>query len=61
MRPRLRAMAGPARAVLPDPATRAYHDRKFSVLKAMQAHFDDARRLMAGDTERTTAPSGREV
>ncbi|WP_306132064.1 FGGY-family carbohydrate kinase [Roseivivax marinus] len=54
------AMAGPARTVRPDPAARAYHDRKFAVFTAMQAHFDDARRLMAGEDERNAAPGGRE-
>ena len=55
-----RAMAGPARTLWPDPALRAYHDRKFSVFKAMQAHFDDVRRLMAEEDEHTAAPNGRE-
>lgn len=54
------AMAGPARAVRPDPATRAYHDRKFAVFTAMQAHFDDVRRLMATEDTPTAAPGGRE-
>jgi ribulose kinase len=55
-----RAMAGPARTLWPDPALRAYHDRKFAVFKAMQAHFDDVRRLMAEEDEHTAAPNGRE-
>ena len=55
-----RAMAGPARTVWPDPALRAYHDRKFAVFKAMQAHFDDVRRLMAEEDEHNAAPNGRE-
>ncbi|MGI3210962.1 FGGY-family carbohydrate kinase [Roseovarius tibetensis] len=55
-----RAMAGPARTVRPDPDIRAYHDRKFTVFKAMHAHFDDVRRLMAGQDEHNAAPNGRE-
>lgn len=54
------AMAGPARACHPDPDARDYHDRKFAVFTAMQAHFDDARRIMAGDNAANAAPRGRE-
>ncbi|WP_299819032.1 FGGY family pentulose kinase [uncultured Jannaschia sp.] len=55
------AMAGPARAVHPSPAARAYHDRKYAVFTAMQAHFDNVRRLMAGEGEPEMATGGRET